>query len=464
VDRQQLTTRTSNSSAIAIAPDVLSGYFATYLVGAVHGGTFRGVESREVATDAPSAWPALLALAAVGLLAVGMLATDLVVEHRTATETTNLVDDALRSIALADDLRADAHALAANPGTTVAANIAKRIARDAALYEPLTTYPGEHAEWTHLQGLLERLQHEPMDRAAAADALVGDIEGSIDRIVQLNERQATDSVAVIRAVHRQAFAADAVAGGITLLLAAIVAAVLVRTLRRQRALLQARLATEHERHRELDAFAGRVAHDLRGPLAPIRSYAELLRLGKGPSPPEIGARIADGTTRMLAIIDGLLALSVSGRPGTGETEVATVVDQALDDVRPFPADTKVDLAIVDCRVSCPPEVFGRIVHNLVSNAIKYRARERPLALAITTARTGDTVQFEVADNGVGMDAAAVVHAFDPFYRVDARGDVPGHGLGLSIVKRTVEALGGACSITSTPGEGTRVTILLPAAA
>ena len=107
----------------------------------------------------------------------------------------------------------------------------------AALYEPLATYRGEREEWTHLQGLLERLQHEPMDSASVADALVGDIEDSIDRIVQLNEREAADSVAVIRAVHRQAFAADAVAGAITLLLAVIVATVLVRTLRRQRALL-----------------------------------------------------------------------------------------------------------------------------------------------------------------------------------------------------------------------------------
>ncbi len=422
------------------------------------------MKSRDVAADVPSAWPALLALVTVGLLAVGMLATDLVVEHRTGAETTNLIDNALRSVALADHLRADAHVLAANPGATVAANVAKQIARDAALYEPLATYRGERAEWTHLQGLLERLQHEPMDGASAPDALVGDIEGSIDRIVELNEREAADSVAVIRVVHRQAFAADAVAGAITLLLAVIVATVLVRTLRRQRALLQARLEAEHDRRRELEAFAARVAHDLRGPLTPIRSYAELLHLGKGPSPREIGARIAHATMRMVAIIDGLLALSVSGRPGTGETAIAAVVDQALDDVQPLPADAKVDVAIADCRVSCPPEIFGRIVYNLVSNAIKYRARERPLTLAITAGRTGDSVELQVADNGVGMDAAAVGHVFDPFYRVAATGDVPGHGLGLSIVKRTVDALGGACSITSTPGEGTRVTVRLPAAA
>lgn len=77
----------------------------------------------------PSAWPALLALAVVVLLSIGMLATDLIVEHRTAAETTKLVGDALRSVTLADHLRADAHALAATPDPAVAANVAEEIAR-----------------------------------------------------------------------------------------------------------------------------------------------------------------------------------------------------------------------------------------------------------------------------------------------------------------------------------------------
>jgi signal transduction histidine kinase len=422
------------------------------------------VESRDAAAVAvPSAWPALLALAIVVLLSIGMLATDLIVERRTAAETTKLIGDALRSVTLADHLRADAHALAANPDPAVAANVAEEIARDAALYEPLATYPGEHEEWTHLQGLLEGLQREQMQGGSGVDPVVSDIEASIDRIVQLNEREAADSVTIIRVVHRQAFAADAIAGAVTMMLAIIVATVLVRTLRRQRLLIEARLETEQERRRELDAFAARVAHDLRGPLTPIRSYGELLSLGRGPSPREIGARIVEATRRMVGIIDGLLALSVSGRVDSGQTDVAPVVHQTLEDVRPLPADSTIALALGDCAVGCPPDVFGRIVHNLVSNAIKYRAPERPLELAITAARSGDTVELAVADNGVGMDDAAVARAFDPFFRVDSAREIPGHGLGLSIVKRTVDALGGACSIASNPGEGTRVTIRLPAA-
>lgn len=421
------------------------------------------MEARAVETVPLSAWPVLLALAAVGMLAVGMVVTDLVVERRTAGETTSLVDDALRSVALADRLRADAHALAATRGTPAAAGVAKQIARDAALYEPLARYGGERAELIRVQSQLDRLAQASPDDVGGSDPLIVDVEGAIDRIVTLNERQAAESVAVIHAVQRSAFLADAAAGGVTLVLASIVGTVLVRTLRRQRTLLRARLENEEERRRDLDAFAARVAHDLRGPLSPIRVYAELLRSGGGPPPAELGARIGTGAQRMLEIIDGLLELSVSGRAAGGDTEVRPVVDEVLGDVRPLPADTQLDVAVGACRVRCPQEAFGRIVHNLVSNAIKYRAPERRLELTIAAGRTDGTVELTVADNGMGMDAVAVAHAFDAFYRVHPKGDVRGHGLGLSIVKRTVDALGGECTIASRAGEGTRVTVRLPAA-
>jgi two-component system OmpR family sensor kinase len=423
------------------------------------------VEGRDAATVVPSAWPALLALAVVVLLSIGMLGTDLLVEYRTADETTKLVDNALRSVALADDLRSQAHLLAANPvGREVPRAVLAQIARDTTRYEPLATYEGERAEWTRLRGLLDRLRDTQTTDARAVDpALVRAIETSLDQVVRINEREAARSVAVIRAAHRQAFMIDAAAGAVTFLLAVVVATALVRALRRQRALVAAHLALARERQDELEAFAGRVAHDLRGPLAPIRGYADLLRTDSGPPPREIGERITKATGRMIAIIDSLLALSVSGRPGSGRTAVEPVVAQAIEDARSLLADADIELAVANCAVRCPPEVLGRIVQNLVSNAIKYRAPERRLALGIAATRRGDTVELAVSDNGVGMDAVAAARAFDAFYRADAARGIAGHGLGLSIVKRTVDALGGSCSLASEPGAGTRVAIRLPAA-
>src|SRR5437762_4346706 len=88
----------------------------------------------------------------------------------------------------------------------------------------------------------------------------------------------------IRSDEHDELAIDALTAAIIAVLAIGVAVVLVRVLRHQRELVVAR-------HRELEAFAGRVAHDLRGPLAPLTGYADLLELGAGPPPLEIGRRI-----------------------------------------------------------------------------------------------------------------------------------------------------------------------------
>jgi signal transduction histidine kinase len=86
--------------------------------------------------------------------------------------------------------------------------------------------------------------------------------------------------------------------------------------------------------------------------------------------------------------------------------------------------------------------------------------ERP---AGRRARDATLIELIVTDNGVGMTNEAVAHAFDPFYRASPTMSIPGHGLGLAIVKRTIDAMGGDCHLASVPNEGTRVTLLLPAA-
>jgi two-component system, OmpR family, phosphate regulon sensor histidine kinase PhoR len=112
-------------------------------------------------------------------------------------------------------------------------------------------------------------------------------------------------------------------------------------------------------------------------------------------------------------------------------------------------------------VQCSDTVLGQVLRNLMSNAAKYRAPERKLALRVLARKAGDRVEIAVCDNGRGMDAEAASHAFEPYYRAST--DVPVHGLGLSIVRRTIEAIGGTVELASTLGEGTRVTVTVAAA-
>jgi signal transduction histidine kinase len=184
---------------------------------------------------------------------------------------------------------------------------------------------------------------------------------------------------------------------------------------------------------------------------------------------------------MAGLIDDLLALSVAGRLRGGCGDVAAAVREVLDDLAPELRDAEVTLTHTDCTAACTPGVLAQLVRNLITNAIKYRradrrlrveiaarprtghADERPAREATRRAGAASLIELIVADNGVGMTGEAIAHAFDPFYRASATRSIPGNGLGLAIVKRALDAIGGDCQLASSPDEGTRVTLYLPAA-
>src|SRR5215813_8935404 len=258
----------------------------------------------------PRRWPVLVALGLVTLLLLAMIGADLIVAGNVAERTAEIVDDEQRSIELVDDLREQAARLA-SPSLHQAEllQVIQRIEEDARAYDPLTVQPGEREEWNRLRHSLEELQA----RAQAGGGVelerhVGEIGKSIDRLVQINREAAHQQAADIRQLHRGAILVDGAIGLLTLGLVATIVFVLLRVLKRQRSLLESHIALLGERNRELDAFAGRAAHDLRIPLNPIRGYADLLLTGDE-SPQEVqamAARIRIAVDRMSRIIDDML--------------------------------------------------------------------------------------------------------------------------------------------------------------
>jgi signal transduction histidine kinase len=414
---------------------------------------------RAVATP----WPALVALAVVVVLSLAMFAVDIVVDHHTADHTTALVEDSLRSVALADDLRHQAYRLStANLAPDQIASIAEQIDADARAYDPLANSEGEGDEWNRLQGLFAHLRHEqPLPAANSSSGLISEIETSIARLVRINQDEARRGANAIADAHKSGLIIDAVVGVITLALVSLVALVLVRTLRRQRVLLQIHLGSVDERTRELAAFASRTAHDLKGPLSPIRGYADLISLQPAPEIKEMARRIGRAVDRMNGVIDDMLELSVHGRPVSGQVALTPAVLDAVEELRGELGDAEVSVELGELTLGCSATIFGQVLRNLITNAAKYRDPGRRLALRVLARRDGDRVEIAVVDNGRGMDSETQAHAFEPFYRATTA--VPGHGLGLSIVRRTVEAIGGTVELASTLGEGTRVTVAVPSA-
>jgi two-component system phosphate regulon sensor histidine kinase PhoR len=108
------------------------------------------------------------------------------------------------------------------------------------------------------------------------------------------------------------------------------------------------------------------------------------------------------------------------------------------------------------------ERVREILLNLLDNAVKYSPQGGEIVVELQP--TNGTVAVSVTDQGIGIPAAELDHIFERFYRVDTTDDreIYGHGLGLYIVKKLVEAHGGSIAVESTVGQGSRFTFTLPA--
>jgi signal transduction histidine kinase len=415
------------------------------------------------ARGVPAVWPVFAALALVALLLLAMLGTDLVVARGVAARTSEIVENAQRSIELVDDLRAQAHRLVvAGLAPEDVALVGERIVVDSTAYDRLATAPGEHDEWNNLRELLGRLS-AVADRGGPTTELANDIETSIDKLVRINGKSTDESVDAIHRIHDDAILADTLVGGLAFALAAVITAILWRLLVRQRLLVAEHLALIEERNRDLDAFAGRAAHDLRVPLSPIRGYADLVALDASASPEvrEMASRIQVAVGRMARVIDDMLGLARVGRAAPGRVVPAVAVARVLEDLRAELSDADVQTELTSDAVACSAGVVEQIVRNLLENAAKFRSRQRALRIKIKTERRGEEVALSVEDNGVGMDPASARHVFEPGYRAEAAREIPGHGLGLAIVSRAVSAVGGSCEIFGAPDAGTSVVVRLP---
>jgi signal transduction histidine kinase len=405
----------------------------------------------------PRAWPAFVAVGIVSAIAAGGVVLDVMVGRNTSAQTDHMVENSLRSIELADDLKLEAHLVLEhrNDPRLLGMSIEK-VSATVAEYAPLATEKGEHAEFDHLLELLPKLQ-------AGNDAVVPEIEATIERLITINESAARGFETRMVGSQDRMVIIDILAGIVTIASALLIVIMLARSVRRQRELLELHLAGLDRRQRDLEAFAARAAHDLRGPLSPLKGYSDLLQLEGNDRVREFGLRIRRASDRMNGIIDDLLSLAVAGRPREGDANLADVVNALVHEHEIELRDAKVDVRIpVDLIAGCSFGVLGQILQNLLSNAVKFREPSRKLELIVSGERAGVDIVLAIKDNGIGMDEETVAHAFEPFFRAPSA-SAPGHGLGLSIIKRTLDALGGSIALTSRKDVGTTVTMRLPAA-
>jgi PAS domain S-box-containing protein len=220
-----------------------------------------------------------------------------------------------------------------------------------------------------------------------------------------------------------------------------------------------------EANSELQAFAYSVAHDLRAPLRAMRGFSQALVEDYAAKLDDTGkdyaARVADGAARMDDLIRGLLAYSRLARDEVAVEAVS--LKQVLGDVMTQLAETiEEGKATVSTEGDWPmvegnATVLGQVLSNLIGNALKFVRPGLPAAVTLTSALVAEgRVRVTVADNGIGIAEQHYKRIFEVFQRLHGNREYAGTGIGLAVVRKGVERMGGVVGLESTLGLGSRI--------
>jgi PAS domain S-box-containing protein len=218
-----------------------------------------------------------------------------------------------------------------------------------------------------------------------------------------------------------------------------------------------------------DALVATVSHELRTPLTSIIGYLELLGTGEPLSADderfvEIVRRNAARLQRMVEELLFVSRVDIGGLElDLDEVDVVELARAALGSADPAAATKRITLEYDgphSLRTSADADRLGQVFDNLISNAIKFTPERGSVRVSLEV--VGHAVVASVSDNGVGIPQAEQPRLFERFFRSTSTRDVPGTGLGLTIVRAIVEAHGGTIACTSSSA-GTTFTFTLPAA-
>lgn len=219
---------------------------------------------------------------------------------------------------------------------------------------------------------------------------------------------------------------------------------------------------------ELHAFAHTVAHDLRAPLRNIQGFASALLEDETPRLSPTGRmflqRIDGGVGRLDRLISDLLDYSklTRGELPQGPIELERAVQLALMDL-----EAQIGASGARIEVASPlPAVLGneallvQVFNNLIGNAIKFVAPGVVPQVLVRAHASEDRIRVEVADNGIGIAAGDRDRVFGVFERLHGQERYPGTGIGLAIVRKAADWMGGSVHMQDAPGGGAMAVLSL----
>lgn len=229
-----------------------------------------------------------------------------------------------------------------------------------------------------------------------------------------------------------------------------------------------RRAAEAERRSAMEAtgrLAAGLAHEIHNLVQPVITLSDLA-LERGDL--DAGLRehlgiVRDSGRRARELMRDVLSFARPEPAAVPGAAVAPALRQAVAMARTTLGARRLDCDIPDLpeRIRAEPAAIERVALNLIGNARDATAEDGAIAVTLSAegAGAGRRLVLTVADDGVGMDAATLARAFEPFFSTRLRRG--GSGLGLAIVRELVESWGGSIAAHSAPGAGTRMTLSLP---
>jgi signal transduction histidine kinase len=234
--------------------------------------------------------------------------------------------------------------------------------------------------------------------------------------------------------------------------------------------VEIRTAELRETNSQLDAFAYSISHDLRAPLRAMQGFSQALLEDfggvLGDEGRDYAERVVRASGKMDRLIRDLLAYSQLARQELplGPVELSPVVAEAFEQIRADPGSQEADLA---CEGPMPAVLGHRptmqqIVVNLLSNALKFVGEGVRPRVRVWSEDRGEAVRLCVGDNGIGIDEAFHSKVFGVLERLHGVDRYPGTGIGLAIVTKGAERMGGRAGVGSAPGEGSTFWVELQA--
>ncbi|MBC7950537.1 MAG: PAS domain S-box protein [Rhodospirillaceae bacterium] len=230
------------------------------------------------------------------------------------------------------------------------------------------------------------------------------------------------------------------------------------------------VAAMERSNEELEQFAYVASHDLREPLRLVSNYVSLLERRYADQLDQDAREFIgfarNGALRMDALILDLLAYSRVSRGGVALASIPLVapIESALPNLALAVRDTNATVTVeVDHAITINGDAgqLARMFQNLVGNALKYSAPDRPPCVRITATVENGHVRVAVSDNGIGIEFIYFDRIFRIFQRLHTVDKYDGTGIGLALCKRIAENHGGSISVSSQPGSGSTFTVTLP---